>query len=121
MNAVVIDPTPLNAIRDLEKAGNEGLLGTIVNLFHTQSAELCETIRTAVSAGDATGLREAAHSLKSSSANVGAMQVSALSFDLEVAGREGVMDDAAALSDRLALAINEANAALTEIMSSEAA
>ena len=121
MNAVVIDPTPLDAIRDLEKAGNDGLLGTIVNLFLTQSTELCEKIQNAVSAGDAHGLREAAHSLKSSSANVGAMQVSALSYDLEVAGRDGVMDDAAALSDRLALAINEANAALMDIMSSAAA
>ena len=121
MNAVVIDPTPLDAIRDLEKAGNDGLLGTIVNLFLTQSTELCETIRNAASAGDAVSLREAAHSLKSSSANVGAMQVSALSYDLEVAGREGVLDDAQALSDRLALAISEANAALTEIVSSAAA
>ncbi len=121
MNAVVIDPTPLNAIRDLEQAGNDGLLATIVNLFLTQSTELCDAIRGAVAAGDTDGLREAAHSLKSSSANVGAMRVSSLSYDLEVAGRDGLMDNAAALSDRLVLAINEANAALTDIMSSAAA
>ena len=121
MLAVVIDPTPLNAIRDLEEAGNDGLLGTIVELFQSQSTELCEIIQSAVSTGDAAGLCEAAHSLKSSSANVGAMRVSALSYDLEIAGRDGVMDHAAALSDRLALAIDEANAALTDIMSSAAA
>lgn len=121
MNDAVLDPTPLNAIRDLEQAGSDGLLGTIVDLFLAQSIELGDQIRSAVDAGDASDLREAAHSLKSSSANVGAMRVSALCYDLEVAGRDDAMDNAAALSDRLALEINEANAALTEFMASAAA
>lgn len=116
MNALVIDPAPLDAIRSLEQAGQESLLDTIVSMFLEQSEALGMQIREAVATGDADGVREAAHSLKSSSANVGAMRVSALSFDLEEAGRNGTLDNAAALADRLHLAIKEANQALSEIV-----
>ena len=116
MNALVIDPTPLDAIRSLEQAGQDSLLDTIVNMFLEQSEALVLQIREAVETGDAVGVREAAHSLKSSSANVGAMRVSALSFDLEQAGRDGMLDNASALADRLYLAIKEANQALSEIV-----
>jgi two-component system sensor histidine kinase/response regulator len=115
MNEPIIDPAPLEAIRSLEAAGSEGLLGTIIGLFLEQSVELGGKITDAVSASDASSLREAAHSLKSSSANVGAMRVSSLCYDLEMAGREGTIDRAAPLVDRLALAVGEANAALKEI------
>ncbi len=115
MNALVIDPTPLDAIRALEQPGTESLLETIINMFLDQSVELAGQIRSAVESGSPDGIREAAHSLKSSSANVGAMQVSALCYDLEVAGRDGSLDNVAALSDRLDVALREANSALGAI------
>ncbi len=115
MNEPVIDPAPLEAIRSLEVAGSEGLLGTIIGLFLEQSVELGGRISEAVTASDASGLCEAAHSLKSSSANVGAMRVSALCYDLEQAGRDGSIEIAVPLADRLTLAVGEANAALKEI------
>lgn len=121
MNALVIDPTPLEAIRALEEAGQESLLDTIINMFLEQSRELGMQIQQAVARGDADGIRAAAHSLKSSSANVGAMRVSALSSDLEEAGREGELGAAQALSDRLQVALTEASAALSEIVASCAA
>ena len=116
MNTLVIDPTPLDAIRALEQPGTESLLDTIINMFLDQSVELAGQIRAAVDSGNAAEIREAAHSLKTSSANVGAMQVSALSYDLEVAGRDGVLDYASALSDRLDVALREANSALAAIV-----
>lgn len=119
MNEMLIDPTPLDAIRALEQAGQPSLLDTIVRMFVEQSETLAGQIRDAAQAGNADAVREAAHSLKSSSANVGAMRVSELSFDLEVASRDGEMGSANALADRLHLAIREANQALLEIVGVE--
>ena len=115
MNALVIDPTPLDAIRALEQPGTASLLDTVINMFLDQSVELAGRIRAGVEAGNSVEIREAAHSLKSSAANVGAMQVSALSSDIELAGRDGTLDNVAALSDRLDVALREANSALAAI------
>jgi HPt (histidine-containing phosphotransfer) domain-containing protein len=46
-------------------------------------------IRDAVKAGDMDGLVKSAHPLKSSSANVGAMELSILARELEFKGRQG--------------------------------
>ena len=45
-------------------------------------------LRAAAEAGDAEALRQAAHALKSSSANVGAEQLAALCKELEMIGRD---------------------------------
>jgi HPt (histidine-containing phosphotransfer) domain-containing protein len=121
MNALVIDQAPLDAIRSLQQPGSENLLNTILRLYLDQSTELGAKIGRAVAASSAADLREAAHSLKSSSANVGAMQVSELARELELAGIDGNLADAAGLCDRLEAAIRKANAALATILASEAA
>ncbi|MFO1372330.1 MAG: Hpt domain-containing protein [Candidatus Competibacteraceae bacterium] len=54
-------------------------------------------MRDAVPAGDSESLRQAAHSLKSSSANLGATQLAALCKELEQRGRERRLDGVAAL------------------------
>jgi HPt (histidine-containing phosphotransfer) domain-containing protein len=51
--------------------------------------------------GDAKGLHMAAHSLKSSSAYVGAMHLSALAKELELMGRSNSLQGAAELAERL--------------------
>ena len=121
MNTPVIDPVPLDAIRNLQEPGQDSLLNTIIGMFVEQSVNELEVLRDAQSRRSADSIREAAHSLKSSSANVGAMRVSALSYDLEQAGRDGALDLSAMLIDRLALAIDEANARLSDIAGAAAA
>jgi CheY-like chemotaxis protein len=54
-------------------------------------------IRDAIGQSDADALRAAAHTMKSSSANLGAMPLSALSKELEALGREGTTAGAADL------------------------
>ena len=51
-------------------------------------------MRAAADAGDADALRKAAHSMKSSSANVGAERLARLCTDLEVIGCSGKSDGA---------------------------
>jgi len=120
VNESVIDQGPLDAIRALQQPGNESLLDTILELYLDQSVELAARIGRAVADSCANDLREAAHSLKSSSANVGAMLVYELARELEAVGRGGNTEGAAELCSRLELAVGDANTALGSILSDRA-
>jgi len=120
VNESVIDQGPLDAIRALQQPGNESLLDTILELYLDQSVELAARIGRAVADSCANDLREAEHSLKSSSANVGAMLVYELARELEAVGRGGNTEGAAELCSRLELAVGDANTALGSILSDRA-
>ena len=66
--------------------------------------QLLQSIREAVARNDAAALRRAAHTLKSSSASLGALVLAALCKDLEAMGR----------TDRIAEAATVLPALLTE-------
>ena len=68
------------------------LVATYVEEAGTHLAGLAD----AVAAADPTSTVRPAHTLKSSSASIGAMRLSAICRDLEEAGREGRADDMAA-------------------------
>ncbi len=84
----LLEPGPLAKIRALQRPGQPSLLGKIIGLYLASSPPLLQALREAVSQGDAVALTEAAHSLKSSSANLGATRLAALCKDLEQRGRE---------------------------------
>lgn len=79
----VIEPAALASIAALDPEGKSGLVGRIVSLFVTDSAKQVHELRAALDAGDATLARRLVHTLKSSSANVGAMALARLSADAE--------------------------------------
>jgi len=82
-----LDPKVLTSLRALRRPGRPDVVEKILNAFLSSSAELVVTLRDAVSRADATAVRRAAHNLKSSSANVGALKLSAYCRDLEGLGR----------------------------------
>lgn len=53
-----------------------------------------ETIRNSITLGDAAAMQRAAHSLKSTSANLGAMMLAQMCKELETMGRAGTTDNA---------------------------
>jgi HPt (histidine-containing phosphotransfer) domain-containing protein len=65
------------------------------------SQQLLSAIRDATAAGDPAAFAAAAHTLKSSSAQVGAMQLSNLSKEMETLGREGSCEGASELLERI--------------------
>ncbi len=81
-----IDENILDEIRALQRDGQPNVLKRITETYLSSTEALMVDLDTAVAAGDAVGLAEAAHSLKSSSANVGATQVVALCAELEAMG-----------------------------------
>ena len=66
----------------------------MLNLYVTESPKLLHRLKQAGAAGDAKELTSAAHSFKSSSANVGANVLSRHCEELEQAARRGALEEA---------------------------
>ncbi len=79
----VIDREALENIRALQRPGASDLVGKVVSKFLASSPGLLQNLRRAAVEGDARGVELAAHSLKSSSANVGANRLAAQCKELE--------------------------------------
>ena len=67
-----IDQTALDAIRALQRPGKPDILARIVNMYMEKSPELISAIKEGVASNDSDKVKMAAHTLKSSSAYVGA-------------------------------------------------
>jgi len=94
------DPAALQRLANA--AGGRELVSRVVDKYLSSSAGLMAVLRDAVAVSDPEALRTAAHTLKSSSAQVGAVRLSALCKELEAVGRSGSMEGAAALADEIA-------------------
>jgi two-component system sensor histidine kinase/response regulator len=84
-----INPAVLDGIRALDDNGSQGLFGKVLSLYLSDSPKLVEGILSAVEKGDGESLRRAAHTLKSSSANVGANDLPELCRKIEEMARAG--------------------------------
>jgi HPt (histidine-containing phosphotransfer) domain-containing protein len=82
-----LDRKALDILRSLRKGGTPDLLHKVLHLYLTNAPQLLDTMRVAVAHSDALALQQAAHSLKSSSANVGALQLAAFSKEMEALGK----------------------------------
>ena len=67
----------------------------LVETYLADSAEHVDSVEAAVDAGDAQALVRPAHTLKSSSATVGAARLATVARRLEAAGRSGEIDEEA--------------------------
>lgn len=121
------DPTvsPLNEralaqIRALQRPGKPSVLNKVVGLYLESSVGLLQQVRDAVAGEDGEALRQAAHSLKSSSANLGATQVVALCKELEQRGREQRLEGVTELLQALEIHYVQARDALTAELKSSA-
>ncbi len=108
----VLDRETLEELFDIMEAEATGLLQEYLDNAPT----LLEDIDQAVGEGDAVALVLPAHSLKSSSANVGAVKVSELAKKLEFMGRENNMGEAKATWKRMQNAYIEAEQALKGVI-----
>jgi CheY-like chemotaxis protein len=96
-----LDPGALEQLRALDSNAGGDLMRRVVDTFMTSSREIVTNLREALKAKNPEAIASAAHKLKSSSAQVGAVRLSALCKDLEARGREGSMVGAQELFDDL--------------------
>ncbi len=88
-----LDQRTLNGIRALQRPGAPDLLGKLVALYFESAPDLLQRMREATNRSDPEDLRQAAHALKSSSANLGALSFAALCKELEERGRSRQLDN----------------------------
>lgn len=93
---VALDMAVLESIRRMERNGSPGLMARLADLYQGNTATLLEQLRGAAKLGEREGLRTVAHTLKSSSANVGAVRIQSLCKELETMARAGPVPDAMA-------------------------
>ncbi|PWT76363.1 MAG: hypothetical protein C5B46_01290 [Proteobacteria bacterium] len=86
-----IDRKALDAIRQLGGPATPDLLAQVIRIYLETAPELLETLRSGLAAGHVDAVRNAAHTLKSSSANLGAGTLSGLCKQLETAARNGAL------------------------------
>jgi len=96
-----LDAATLDAIRSLNQAGAPDLLQQLVAVFREEAPDMLARIEGAVQAHEAGALRDNAHRLKSSSANIGALRLADLSRDLEELGRSGLPQDSTGPMEQL--------------------
>ena len=77
------DENALDAIKALQRPGKPDILGKIVGMYLEKTPSLIEDIETGIAANDAAKVKMAAHTLKSSSAYLGATTLADLCNKLE--------------------------------------
>jgi two-component system sensor histidine kinase/response regulator len=96
-NSEHIDHKSLQNIRALQAEGAEDILTRIITLFLDDTPEQLTTLQQALRDKNATTVRSIAHSLKSSSATLGALGLSSLFREMEEKGRTNSLSGATEL------------------------
>jgi signal transduction histidine kinase/DNA-binding response OmpR family regulator len=87
-----LDPDILETLRALRKETSDDFIGRIVTTYLQTAPDLIHRMEEAVSRGDVQAAHFAAHSLKSSSALLGAHHLSALCREVEARWKERVLE-----------------------------
>ncbi|MGM9512675.1 ATP-binding protein [Roseateles sp. DB2] len=89
-SAGCLDEASLQRLRDLDPSGSNQLLPRVINAFIKSLDKLLPDLQRAREAGmDLAAIRHVAHTLKSSSASLGALQLSRHCADIETMARNG--------------------------------
>jgi two-component system, sensor histidine kinase and response regulator len=99
--ANALDVTLLAKLRKAIGGRSKDFMANLFDLFITDAQPRIEALREAVAGSDATALREVAHALKGSCANLGARRMSGLCEILEAKGLANTLEGAGALVEHL--------------------
>jgi HPt (histidine-containing phosphotransfer) domain-containing protein len=97
-----LDHEALAHLRALQKGSAQDIFGKVIRNYLNTAPRLLQTLQEAVTRDDAAALRKAAHTLKSSSASLGALTLAVLCKDLEGMGRTNNIANAATVLSALA-------------------
>ncbi|MFT5461274.1 MAG: two-component system sensor histidine kinase/response regulator [Planctomycetota bacterium] len=93
----ILDLEVIESLKELGGEDDPGLFAELVELFLEDTPARMADLGLALESGDATQMEHAAHALKSSSANLGALTLSETFRQIEMSGREGNVEGASGL------------------------
>lgn len=114
--AAVLDPAALEAIRALQTPCKPDFLAQIIGVYLNNAQQLVGAIETAYIADQREILLRSAHTLKSSSANIGALDFAARCREIETATRAGQPEQADERIRTLRSEFNRVEAALHVVL-----
>ena len=114
----VLDREALQRLFELDPQGKGKLIERVVQAFGTSTERMLPQLRSAEQTGDARAVKLVAHTLKSSSASLGATDLSRMCADLEQQMRNGIPADVGAQIERIAAEIGVVIQALKVMMES---
>ncbi|WP_127997055.1 Hpt domain-containing protein [Piscinibacter defluvii] len=88
----VLDAAALDKLRELDPRGDNRLIQRVMQAFETSVARLLPQLREAERSGDPGGIRHVVHTLKASSASIGALLLSQQCAEIENRIRVGESD-----------------------------
>ena len=97
-HAAVLDTDALERLRELDPLGKSRLLERVLRAFEASARRLARQFGEARAAGDMQGIRHVVHTLKSSSASIGAVCLARLCAEIEASIR---IEAFASLPERL--------------------
>jgi two-component system, sensor histidine kinase and response regulator len=112
----LLDETALAELRKLQRPGQPNIVHKCLTTYLADAATLTTALCNAITGSDNKALREAAHSLKSSSAMVGARRFSELCKDLEQMGRAQAVTQALPLLPTVQAVYEDSCRVLREIV-----
>jgi signal transduction histidine kinase/DNA-binding NarL/FixJ family response regulator len=107
-----LDRKALDSLREIERQGAIGFVAKAVGLYLRTARGLVHSVHTAAAARDVAALARAAHTLKSSSLNVGAARVGEIATKIELGARAEPPDVGSELVGELMVAYGRAEALL---------
>ena len=105
-----IDPQAIEELRAMNP-GDDSFLRELIQIYLEDSPQRIAEIESSLEQGDALTLTRAAHSLKGSSSNFGALQLRAVSEKIEHLGRDGALSEVSALMPELRLEFDRVKSA----------
>lgn len=113
----VLDLSKLSILKELDVEGEPSIVDQVISSYLSDTEPLIFTLGETFESGNLEQLQRIAHSLKSSSANVGAMIVSELSKTLEINCKKKHLDNTIELINRIKTEFFRAKDALNQEIS----
>ena len=114
--STTLDRTVLEQYRELDPDGSLSLATEIGQIFLESSDALFERMVSAQALSDAESMKQAAHSLKSSCANIGGMTLAQHLNEIESLAKTGRMDETAPLMQQVSLEFDQLKLELREFL-----
>ena len=118
--AAVLDAVALARLEELDPTRANDLLGRVLKAFQSSAARLMPQLETARRAGDNATVRMVAHTLKSSSASIGALALSARCAQVETLIRLDTADELPAAIDAMVATMDDVLRAIATLLEQRA-